>query len=509
MAKITVVTPFQRKENIELMANVLNGKANWIVLIDDHSLAPLFPDWVTVKKMEKPPVRANLSPSNWLFNEFISQGLDPETQYMILNDDDSVEDGFFDKIPDENVVICSMKRGDNVRVNPRFPSPIDLIARPENMKIGYVSGEQCIAKGKILRNFRYGLNFVGDGVMVMRIVEEVKVTYVPNAFVLFNYFEDGRFNSFKRKPLVLFVCDYFCGATPSLGISEWETNLYKSLESTGLANVLTFHLDKYYYHYHKRGDDALLMEIKSRKPDHVVLIIYKQPSSDPSVISLYTIARIRQMGIPVVTIWGDLQSEHQQWLLYSLRPFISKVFGTASKKVVESLGGTYMHVPKDKKIFNNPNKKRDIDVVFSGSYGLGREERREALMYIETNGVKVLVGGSEGKDHFTTEEYADRYKRAKMAISFSTSCGQNVVNARPFEVMSCGSLLIEQKSEELSKLYIPGVDYVEWADKEDLLKKIQYYLEHEDERVAIAMAGQKKTEELYSAKTFWINVLKH
>ena len=501
---ITVITPFKRKENLELLSKVIKGHANWIVLVDDESL--VFPDWVAVKRFPKPP--EGICKSNWLINEFISQGLEPETQYMILCDDDSVEEGFFEKIPREDVVITSMKRGDNVSPDPYYKAPVDLVASPDNLKIAFVSGEQCIVKGKILRNFRYGLNGVGDGEMVLKIAQEHPITYVPDAWVLFNYFEDGRYNSFRRKPLVMFIGDYFCAGQPSMGISEWEGNIWSSLDSTGLADVCRFHFDKYYYHTGQRGDSALIERIDALKPDYIVLIIYKYFGQDPAVMLEDTIKVIKMLGIPIITIWGDLEAQQQRDIAKTVEPYCVKMIGTANKTVVESLGYTYAHVPKDPRVFNTDNRLRDIDAVFSGSYGLGREERQKALQYLLDNQVKLVVGGSEGRDHFTTEEYADRYKRAKIALSFSKAHGMNVVNARPFESMLCGAMLLEQSSPELAKLYTPGVDYISWTDEVDLLSKVRYYLIHDDERTLIATNGRTKTEQLYSAKVFWTQCLK-
>ena len=309
----------------------------------------------------------------------------------------------------------------------------------------------------------------------------------------------------RTNPLVVFIGDYYCAGNPNMGKSEWESNIYHSLASTNLADVLTFHFDKYYYHTGERGDKECLQAIKELKPDYIVAIIYKQPASDPTVIALETLMAI---DVPIITIWGDLEAEEQRFLAKAIEPICWKMIGTANKEVVEGMGYTYMHVPKDPQIFNNPNKTRDLDVVFSGSYGYGREERTEVLQYLLDKGIKLVVGGSEGGDHFTTEEYADRYKRAKMAISFSQARGMNVVKARPFEVMSCGALLLEQKSPELAKLYDEGKDYDVWTTKEDLYNKICYYLEHEEERLSIANSGCTKTQQLYSAKTFWSNVLK-
>lgn len=497
---ITVVTPFQRKENLDLIASTLKGKCNWTVLIDSDIE---FPDWVTVKKYEKPP--KGICPSNWLFNEFINEGLDDETQYMVLCDDDSVEEGFFDKIPDKNIVITSMKRGERVPPNGVGYGWGDLKASPLNIGIGKIAGEQVIIKGKILKNYRYGLSSIGDGEMIIEMMKDHIATYVPDAYVLFNYYEDGRFDSFRRKPIVLFIGDLYCAANPQMGLSEWEGNLWASLEATGLVSIARFHMDKYFFTTGKRGDEALLKAVNQIKPDYVVLIIYKNPSSDPTVVSLDTIANLNSK---LITIWGDLEAEEQRYLAKAIEPFCYKMIGTANKEVVESLGYTYLHVPKNPQIFNNPDKKRIFDIVFSGSYGYGREERQSVLKYLLDNQINLIHGGSEGRDHFSTEDYADRYKRAKISLSFSRARGMNVVNARPFEVMLCGSLLLEQESPELAKLYTPYTHYVPWTDEVDLLKKVRYYLENEEERKTIALAGQKRTEELYSAKTFWEQTLR-
>lgn len=502
---ITVVTPFTRKENLPYLLKMLEGKVNWTVLIDDETLKDLFPSWVTVKLYEKPIPRENVCVSNVLFNRFISE-LDirkpevAETQYMILCDDDTVEEGFWEKIPNEDAVIVSMLRSDN-------PGNT-LMASPDNIEIGKVGGEQLILKGKILRSFRYGLSPVGDGEMIKKVVAEYPITYVPDAYVVFNFLQDGRYKAFRRKPLVMFVGDYYCAGRPQMGISEWETNIWSSLESTGLADVIRFHFDKFYYHTGKRADSSLIERIEEHRPDLIVLIIYKPMGADPATPAQSTLEVIKMLGIPVITIWGDLEAPEQRNIAKTLEPYCRKLIGTATKEVVESLGYVYAHVPKDSRLFNNPHLQRDIDIVFSGSFGLGREERQATLIHLLDNGVKLVHGGSEGRDHFSTEEYAQRYKRAKLALSFSKAHGINVVNARPFEAMSCGAMLLEQDSPELAKLFTPGVDYVPWTTNDDLLQKVRYYLEHEDERALIASNGQNKIEELYSAKKFWSEALK-
>ena len=520
---MTIITPFRRVENLEYLVKVLKGHCHWVLLTDEDIK---FPDWImtghewiTIKRYDKR--REGICKSNSLLNEYF-RTVDGEEQYMVLCDDDSVEEGFFDKIPNEDAVLVSMKRGDRPTHHVewsdykaqmgRWVDSLDILeAKPENLRLGMVGGEQLILKGKILKNYRYGLSNVGDGEMIIKVSEENNITYVPNAFVLFNYFEDGRYESFTRnkpvrlKPVVMFIGDYFCAGQPRMGLSEWEGNIWASLESTGLAEVCRFHFDKYYYHTGQRGDEALLERIKVIQPDYIVLIIYKHLGQDQAVMTEDTLPKIK---VPIITIWGDLEAQEQRDIANEVKPYVWKIIGTASKEVVEAQGYTYTHVPKDPRIFNNPNKVRDIDIVFSGSFGLGREERQKAMVHLLDNGIKLVHGGSEGRDHFTTEEYADRYKRAKLSLSFSKAHGLNVVNARPFEAMLCGSMLLEQESPELAKLYTPYIDYVPWKDEVDLLNKVRYYLENDGQREFIARNGQLKTESLYSAKIFWEQTLK-
>ena len=41
--------------------------------------------------------------------------------------------------------------------------------------------------------------------------------------------------------------------------------------------------------------------------------------------------------------------------------------------------------------------------------------------------------------------------------------------------------------------YVPDEDFVFYESKQDMISKIEYYLKHEDERVAIARNGYERT----------------
>jgi hypothetical protein len=105
-------------------------------------------------------------------------------------DDDGYQDGFFDKIRTlkADVVMVSAKRGTN-------PNGFDigtLWATPENMKPCYVSLQQLVVKGRLLRNIKFQNICIADGLVIEQLVKTNTVHYEENLFSYFNYLQPGR-----------------------------------------------------------------------------------------------------------------------------------------------------------------------------------------------------------------------------------------------------------------------------------------------------------------------------
>jgi len=66
-------------------------------------------------------------------------------------------------------------------------------------------------------------------------------------------------------------------------------------------------------------------------------------------------------------------------------------------------------------------------------------------------------------------------------------------NCRLYEATGMGSLLITDWKENLHEMFEPGKELVAYRRAEECTELIQYYLKHEDERIAIAHAGQQRT----------------
>lgn len=75
-------------------------------------------------------------------------------------------------------------------------------------------------------------------------------------------------------------------------------------------------------------------------------------------------------------------------------------------------------------------------------------------------------------------------------IDISPRCASNM---RLYEATGVGACLLTDWKENLSELFEPEIEVVSYRSTEECIEKARYLLEHEDERKAIAAAGQRRT----------------
>ncbi len=76
------------------------------------------------------------------------------------------------------------------------------------------------------------------------------------------------------------------------------------------------------------------------------------------------------------------------------------------------------------------------------------------------------------------------------------------IKARPFEITGCGGFCITGRADDMENYFASGKEIVLYENTRDLIEKIHYYLEHEDERNRIAKAGYERSlrEHTYQAR---------
>ena len=60
------------------------------------------------------------------------------------------------------------------------------------------------------------------------------------------------------------------------------------------------------------------------------------------------------------------------------------------------------------------------------------------------------------------------------------------------DIMGAGGFLLTNFQADLLNFFIPDEDFVYYEDENDLIRKIDYYLEHDEKRQQIAQNGHTK-----------------
>lgn len=91
-----------------------------------------------------------------------------------------------------------------------------------------------------------------------------------------------------------------------------------------------------------------------------------------------------------------------------------------------------------------------------------------------------------------TRDKAACFNAARIVINTLSPLEMGGLNARAFEVAGCGGFQLISYCEEVGRHFEPGKEIETFRDLAELRVKVRYYLEHEEERRAIAAAGQRR-----------------
>ena len=98
--------------------------------------------------------------------------------------------------------------------------------------------------------------------------------------------------------------------------------------------------------------------------------------------------------------------------------------------------------------------------------------------------------------HTRPDEWLKIYSASKIVISAHYRDPRGAIpvyqaSPRVFEIMACGAFQLCDDQRDVFALFKDGHDLVKFTDAQDLVAKAQYYLEHSEERSAIAAQGRK------------------
>lgn len=89
---------------------------------------------------------------------------------------------------------------------------------------------------------------------------------------------------------------------------------------------------------------------------------------------------------------------------------------------------------------------------------------------------------------------------SKINLNISLRSIKTGIPLRCMDIMAAGGFLLTNYQADMLDHFIPNEDFVYYEDQSDLIKKIDYYLEHDEKRKQIAENGHQKTAQNHSYK---------
>ncbi len=177
--------------------------------------------------------------------------------------------------------------------------------------------------------------------------------------------------------------------------------------------------------------------------------------------------------------------------------------------------------PEIKNRLDSMDSEQDIDISFTGRYSPMFKTRNEFLYDIYSqfknkyniqfflltgHRVKGLIPiipwrllRAYNKPVFL-EDMFKIFNRSKIVLNtHSNITGDGKGNMRVYEALGSGSFMLSDYGK-YPKYLEDGKDFVTYKNKKDMLEKIEYYLQNDNEREEIALNGYKKISKYYSTE---------
>lgn len=167
----------------------------------------------------------------------------------------------------------------------------------------------------------------------------------------------------------------------------------------------------------------------------------------------------------------------------------------------------------------NPDGIETLDYIYSSYYLCRKITSLERVKYLTAIGarhpVKLFTLDSTKtipgiKNMGTADYYGEMplvFHNSKINLNITLRSIFSGIPLRCMDIMGAGGFLLSNYQQDLAEYFIPGEDFDYFEDEADLLKKIDYYLEHDDIRKIIARNGHEKVRREHSFKKCFSEML--
>ena len=245
----------------------------------------------------------------------------------------------------------------------------------------------------------------------------------------------------------------------------------------------------------------------SFKPD--IVFIVKGVTVKPSTLKF-----IKARGIKSIS-WSndDMYGWHNRsyWYSKGLKYYdlvVTQKSYNCDSRELPSLGAkTYFQNKAFEPTIHKPvDDCKAFDCVHAVVFiGAKEQDRLEHLLYLAEHGIQVHIYGWVVKepnplhdniiihDRFLYEdEFCAAMGCSKISLNFLRKINRDLQTSRSVEIPACGGFMLAERTDEHLQLFKEGKEAEFFSSKEELLEKVNYYLQHDQERLAIAKAGYER-----------------
>jgi len=145
-------------------------------------------------------------------------------------------------------------------------------------------------------------------------------------------------------------------------------------------------------------------------------------------------------------------------------------------------------------------KENGVDVCFVGLFDEHREEYLKALTDYRLGIWSWNIGDydTQLKSFHKGVAYGESlikvFKSSKIVLNIHRDFEVSGGNYRLFEIPACSALQIVDEKKDIGKYFEVGKEVVTFKDKDDLRRKVKYYLENPEQREQIATAAYNRVK---------------
>lgn len=314
-------------------------------------------------------------------------------------------------------------------------------------------------------------------------------------------------------PLGEELCEAF--ANIGTAITYADLRKFKSLKFYGLKSAFRKTLNKRenadsFYHLPKLNEASFEAYIRQQSPSVILVIGFVYKYLTPAFL-----LRIKQEYNVKLFLYDtdscNLYSKRREFVFFIEEelPIYDEIFSfskitTRFFKDTRKLNASFLPFGA-KKLVLPAQSIQDIDVLFIGSGDLRR------IFILETIRSHVTVYGDRWSRNYPlmSDELKARvidrsvWGEQLHQLLFSSKIVLNItrshfygaetgINLRIFEALAAGAFLLTDYCDEVAELFEIGVEIETFSSSAELQRKVRYYLENPEKRLAIARRGHER-----------------